>query len=767
MKTKLQAILTVIVLNTLLIGVVFPSASLAESDDGYHITFEEGLEGFGPRGENETIEQTNEDAYEGEYALKVTGRTEAWNGPSLQIAELVEESMEYHFSVRVKLVDEGSAELQLSTQIGEGTNASYQTIDTQRVNSHTWKLLEGTYRYDSIVDDFISVYVESSGNDSVSYMIDDFTLTPTGNRIETPAQSDIQSIKEVYEDYFLIGNAVSMSELAGQRLELLKEHHNLVTAENAMKPESSYNGSQQFDVTDQMRLVDRVKEEGLLLHGHVLVWHQQSPEWMHTSEGERLSREEALTNMESHIEATILAYGDSVISWDVVNEAMNDNPIDPEMWRSMLRRSEWAEAIGDDYVELAFMKAREVLDENGWHDVKLYYNDYNDDNQNKATAIYYMVKEINETYAENHPGERLIDGVGMQGHYNMGTSVDNVRQSLERFKELDVEIGITELDITANTTSELTEEEEIAQGILYAQLFSLYKEHSDVISRVTFWGLNDSTSWRAERRPLLFDGNLQPKKAYEAVIDPEGFLATYASEEEKVENRQAVAVYGTPEIDEELDELWYAAETIDVDRYQMAWQGATGVGRLLWDDDYLYVLVEVDDSTIDTTGGEDWEQDSIEVFLSETRHSDSSYKEGDGQYRVNADGEESIGETTALAIDQSLVTQTDTGYSVQMAVEWQVLEPEEGDDIGFDLQINDATSGNRESVAIWNDLSGQGYQNPTVFGELELVGQKVEAEGISLNNTESERKDTSLLIILGGTMLVGIGAYFYKSQKTG
>ncbi len=763
MKIKL---LTCIVLNTLLIGLAFPSVSLAESDEGYHITFEDGPEEFGPRGENETVEQTNEDAYEGEHALKVTGRTEAWNGPSLQISELVEESMEYHFSVRVKLVDEGSAELQLSTQIGEGNNASYQTIDNQRVNSHTWKLLEGTYRYDSIVDDFISVYVESSGNDSVSYMIDDFTLTPTGNKIETPTQSDVQSIKEVYEEYFLIGNAVSMSDLGGQRLELLKEHHNLVTAENAMKPDSSYNANQEFDVTDQIRLVDRVKEEGLLLHGHVLVWHQQSPEWLHTSDGERLSREEALANMESHIEETILAYGDSVISWDVVNEAMNDNPIDPEMWRSMLRRSEWAEAIGDDYVELAFMKAREVLDENGWHDVKLYYNDYNDDNQNKATAIYHMVKEINENYAENHPGERLIDGVGMQGHYNMGTSIDNVRQSIERFKELDVEIGVTELDIAANTTSELTEEEEIAQGILYAQLFSLYKEHSDVISRVTFWGLNDSTSWRSESSPLLFDGDLQPKKAFEAVIDPEGFLATYASEDKEVENRRTVATYGTPEISEELDELWYAADSIDVNRYQMAWQGATGVGRLLWDEDYLYVLVEVDDSTIDTTGEEDWEQDSIEVFLSETRHSDSSYKEGDGQYRVNADGEETVGETTAQAIERSLVTQTATGYSVQMAIKWQVLDPEEGDAIGFDLQINDATSGNRESVAMWNDLNGQGYQNPMVFGELELGGYSVDSEGISVDSTKSEsNRTTSLLVLVGGAVLAVTGMFFYQSQK--
>ncbi len=233
-----------------------------------------------------------------------------------------------------------------------------------------------------------------------------------------------------------------------------------------------------------------------------------------------------------------------------------------------------------------------------------------------------------------------------------------------------------------------------------------------------------------------------------------------------MENRRTVATYGTPEISEELDELWYAADSIDVNRYQMAWQGATGVGRLLWDEDYLYVLVEVDDSTIDTTGEEDWEQDSIEVFLSETRHSDSSYKEGDGQYRVNADGEETVGETTAQAIERSLVTQTATGYSVQMAIKWQILDPEEGDAIGFDLQINDATSGNRESVAIWNDLSGQGYQNPMVFGELELGGYSVDSEGISVDSTKSEsNRTTSLLVLVGGAVLAVTGMFFYQSQK--
>ena len=35
---------------------------------------------------------------------------------------------------------------------------------------------------------------------------------------------------------------------------------------------------------------------------------------------------------------------------------------------------------------------------------------------------------------------------------------------------------------------------------------------------VTFWGVNDAVSWRANGNPLLFDGNDQPKPAFDAVI---------------------------------------------------------------------------------------------------------------------------------------------------------------------------------------------------------------------------------------------------------
>ena len=43
--------------------------------------------------------------------------------------------------------------------------------------------------------------------------------------------------------------------------------------------------------------------------------------------------------------------------------------------------------------------------------------------------------------------------------------------------------------------------------------------HSNVIDRVTFWGLSDTKSWRRGQDALLFDGELNPKPAYKAVIE--------------------------------------------------------------------------------------------------------------------------------------------------------------------------------------------------------------------------------------------------------
>ena len=52
----------------------------------------------------------------------------------------------------------------------------------------------------------------------------------------------------------------------------------------------------------------------------------------------------------------------------------------------------------------------------------------------------------------------------------------------------------------------------------YVGIFRAFVKHRDSVKMVTFWGVNDSVSWRAQGKPLLFDGSNQPKPAFRAVV---------------------------------------------------------------------------------------------------------------------------------------------------------------------------------------------------------------------------------------------------------
>lgn len=691
------------------------------------ITFEDQQTGgFEKRGDTEVLSVTNEANHTdgGSYALKVEGRTKTWHGPSLRVEKYVDKGYEYKITAWVKLISPASAPLQLSTQVGN-QSASYNTIASKTVNaSDGWVKFEGTYRYSSISDEYLTIYVESSSDSTASFYIDDIRFEKGAGPITV--QKDLKPVKEAYRNDFLIGNAVSSADLEGSRVELLKLHHNVVTTENAMKPDQAYSAQGVFDFTAEDELISKIEAQGLKLHGHVLVWHQQSPAWLNTTTDAQnntvpLDRETALAHLRTHVKTVMEHYGNKVISWDVVNEAMNDNPQNPTDWRSALRPAPWKSAIGTDYVEQAYLAAREVLDAHPDWDIKLYYNDYNEDNRNKAQAISSMVKELNDKYALTHPGKQLINGIGMQGHYNINTNPDNVKLSLETFISLGVEVSVSELDITVGSNSTLTEKQAEAQGYLYAELMKIFKAHSDHISRVTFWGLNDATSWRASQSPLLFDGDLQAKPAYYGVIDPDTFIREHAPEASNA--NQSTAYYGTPQIDGNVDAVWSQAAALPVNRYQLAWQGATGTAKALWDAENLYVLIQVSDSQLNKTSANPWEQDSVEIFLDQNNGKTSFYQDDDGQYRINYDNEASFNPADIGTGVVSATKVSGTHYTVEVKLPLSRITPENGKKIGFDVQINDAKDGARQSAAAWNDTTGAGYQDTSVYGILTLAGK--------------------------------------------
>jgi endo-1,4-beta-xylanase len=675
----------------------------------------------------------------GKYALKVEERSDTWHGPSLRVEKYVDLGQEYEISAWVKLISPASAQLTLSTQIGSST---YININSKTVSvDDDWVELKGTYRYTSVGDEFVTIYIESSNSPTASFYIDDINFVNTG---ATPieVEKDLEPIKEIYKNDFLIGNIMNMQDLEGPRLELLKQHFNVLTAENAMKPEYNYDSSRNFDFTEEDALVEKAISEGFKIVGHTLVWHSQSPPWLWQDEhGQPLNRDEALDNLRRHITTVVKhfgeKFGDNIIAWDVVNEAMSDNPADPTDWRASLRPSGWHQAIGDDYIKEAFLAAKEALKDLNLN-TKLYYNDYNDDNKAKATAIYHMVKDLNEEYAATHDGELLIDGIGMQSHYSFSTNPANVENSLKLFSSLGVEISVTELDIgDLDRDNRLTEQEAIQQGYLYAQLFDLYKKYKDHIARVTFWGLSDDTSWRSEGSPLLFDKNLKAKPAYYGVINPTAYLEDFPPEQSQA--KHSFAQYGTPTIDGEEDAIWSNAPVLQINVPQQPTNVSEGIARVLWDEDNLYVLVHVYDDELDHGSANPWEQDSVEVFVDENNAKTPSYEPDDGQYRVRYDNYTTFNPASAGTEFESGTSVDGTTYTVEMKIPFKTIVPQAGHQIGFDVQINDAKDGSREGVNIWNDPSGVGYQDTSVFGVLTLIDglmppTEVEAEALDTSS---------------------------------
>lgn len=671
-----------------------------------------------------TVTASADAAHEGGFGAAVTDRTEGWNGIEVNIKDMLVAECNYEAKAWVRLDDTSvtSASFYLQLEISEqGYDTRYPSIAQFSLKPGEWTEVRGVFS----TGDFaypvnaVKLYIGSADDNNLcSFSVDDVTLSYTTDEVtgssSRPADADpwvnteLTPLKEVYKDYFLIGTARSsdVGEASQVEDDMIKYHFDIVTAGNAMKPDALENTKGRFTWDTADYIVNKTLDNGLKMHGHVLCWHEQSPDWLNY---DGISKEEALNNMQTYINDVMSHYKGKCYSWDVVNEAI-DGITDTSTVSGILRDTPWRRAIGDDWIEYAFQYAAEADPS-----AKLYYNDFNLDDATKADAVVTLVKSLQEKGIK-------IDGIGMQGHYNTTTSIKAVENSIKKFKELGVEISITELDVGhySMAGTEMTEEEEILQAQKYAQLFQVFKKYADVIDRVTFWGIDDATSWRWENCPLIFDKDYQPKEAYYAVLDPDKYLEEHPPRAKT--NTQGIAIKGTPVIDGTAEALWDNVPESNVNKYVMAWQGATASLKCMWDENNLYVLMDVKDSLLSTASSEAHMQDSVEVFVDENNGKTTYYEDDDAQYRVNCENVQSFGTGAVQDKFQSAVTKTAGGYLVEMAIPFKTPRTGTGI-IGFDAQVNDDSNGdgNRTSVTKFNDMTDLSWGNTENWGEMFLT----------------------------------------------
>lgn len=200
-----------------------------------------------------------------------------------------------------------------------------------------------------------------------------------------------------------------------------------------------------------------------------------------------------------------------------------------------------------------------------------------------------------------------------------------------------------------------------------------------------------------------------------------------------------------PVLDGDLDAIWAEAPVITTSKLvEGAADGATAEVRTLWyqgapgsDQPFvtLYVYADVTDPTIDLSGAQDHEKDSVEVFVGLADRTGDPHQLYDAQFRVDADGAETFGQgDTGIQAQrvQSAVQRTDTGYVVEMAIAMRTdtghMQGQWNDGLAglgtvhnFDVQVNDATNGSRTSVHTWADPTGSGWGSTARLGVAQFV----------------------------------------------
>lgn len=364
---------------------------------------------------------------------------------------------------------------------------------------------------------------------------------------------DEQTLRYAFANEFggRAGVCVPMAALSDEaRMGLVKGQFNSVTMENEMKPETLLGNKPNigedgfpilgFTVPDMMlkeikAYNDTAGMDGrkIMVRGHVLVWHSQTPEWFFHEEYNvdkpYVDKQTMLARMENyikqvmeHYEGADSEYQGMIYAWDVVNEAVNDTD------GGMRTDSSWFRVFNSpDFVEWAFVYANQYAPTH----IKLFYNDYNDINPKKADGICKLIEQI-----KSNP-EARIDGMGMQGHYDMNFSDVLFKQSAKKYAAVVDEIQITELDLKASSGFDGTdmEEEYRKQAEVYKSLYDAVKslkQEGVPITAIVFWGTDDRHSWLQSANaaggsadgtrvqcPLLFDKDYQPKPAFWAFVD--------------------------------------------------------------------------------------------------------------------------------------------------------------------------------------------------------------------------------------------------------
>ncbi|MBI5958258.1 MAG: endo-1,4-beta-xylanase [Chloroflexi bacterium] len=533
--------------------------------------------------------------------------------------------------------------------------------------------------------------------------------------------------------------------------DVLGREFNMLTPEHEAKfcMISTARGEYDFSKVDQ--LVEFAEANDMVIHGHTLIWHSCSPDWVENGD---FSREEAIEILREHITTVVSRYKGRIAYWDVVNEAFDG---------AALRDTAWLRFIGEDYIEMAFQFAHEADP-----DALLLYNDYGAEGMGgKSNAIYAMAQDF---LARGIP----LHGIGMQSHFDVGSiNFTAIGQNIQRLGELGLEVQFTEVDIKylGETDDEILRH----QARDYYRLMETCLDAENCTAFIV-WGVTDKFTWLRDAsffdnptvEPLLFSDEYEPKPAYfalmsllaqragvtpilseselTAILEDAPAAASVLPEPTKTDPAQlapdaanGLAYYApfnvTITLDGDLSD-WENVPRVTVDSGTTVPAGndTSFEFAVAADDANLYYMADVTDSIVvygNYEAGEWYREDSVELYLNTTGDlGAAAYQPGIVQIGIMA-GNLTQPETPLVGGSNNgdsqisfVVVETEKGYVIEASVPlktdvWDIV-PEHLGVLGFQTHLNGSAATDRDTKLIWSaaDTQDQSWNNPSLFGQL-------------------------------------------------
>ncbi|HPA60745.1 MAG TPA: endo-1,4-beta-xylanase, partial [Clostridia bacterium] len=266
--------LLVIVLTLTLLGSL---GSILAQEKEYMSLFETDFDGWYAR----STGGAQLDLVEG--SVLITGRSQDWHSPGRDFSLVPGRS--YELSVMVYQNEADSATFLISVAHTINGRESYENLARAEVKRGEWTRLSGGYlagQFDRYV-----LYVETLGAPGLSFRMKDFSLISNMSALDR----DLPSLKELYRDYFDFGCALTGREAQSKELmDFYASQFNIMTHGNELKPDFVLDVARSAQLSQQdpgavairldaaRPLLNYAQAHHIKVHGHVLLWHNQTPE---------------------------------------------------------------------------------------------------------------------------------------------------------------------------------------------------------------------------------------------------------------------------------------------------------------------------------------------------------------------------------------------------------------------------------------------------------------------------------------------------------